>query len=653
MTLAAWAFVQVPLNSAPSNEVLEWYRVETGVAKRGLFRTVMGGAWAVFNGVRRTVFGVIALLILIVMIVGFGAAAPKPLKDKTALVIAFQGDLVEQFSGDPGELALAKALGSDVMETRLRDVKRALELAAKDKHIDRVLVRTDQLTGGGQASLREVASYIQEFKKASGKEVISYAYGYDQRGLFIAAQADKVYLHPEGLAVLEGLGRFRTYYKSMLDKLGVQMNVFRVGKFKSAVEPYLLDGPSDEAREADAYWLNDVWDRFLVDYAAARKLNPAGLKVMIDELPQRLQAVGGDFAKLALQEKLVDELKTPDQIRDLMISKGARSEDSDHPDRVDFRKIELADYLKLKNLSDRDDQSLPAIGVIVAEGGISDGKQPQGQIGGDSTAALVRRAREDDDIKAIVLRVDSPGGSGFASEIVRRELELMRAAKKPVYISMGDVAASGGYWISMTSDKIYASPSTITGSIGIFGLFPTVAEGLDKIGVHSGGTTTTWLAGALDPTRPLDPKLGETLQVLINHGYANFVGKVASNRKKTPEQINEIAQGRVWSGAQAKERGLVDEFGLLDDVVEALAKKANLTKFRVTYVEQEPDGLAMFFNSMGASALRMAATAFKNEALPKLLSPEMRTRVERDFASFAAAREQPFALYAHCLCDAE
>ena len=374
---------------------------------------------------------------------------------------------------------------------------------------------------------------------------------------------------------------------------------------------------------------------------------------MIDELPQRLQAVGGDFAKLALQEKLVDELKTPDQIRDLMISKGARSEDSDHPDRVDFRKIELADYLKLKNLSDRDDQSLPAIGVIVAEGGISDGKQPQGQIGGDSTAALVRRAREDDDIKAIVLRVDSPGGSGFASEIVRRELELMRAAKKPVYISMGDVAASGGYWISMTSDKIYASPSTITGSIGIFGLFPTVAEGLDKIGVHSGGTTTTWLAGALDPTRPLDPKLGETLQVLINHGYANFVGKVASNRKKTPEQINEIAQGRVWSGAQAKERGLVDEFGLLDDVVEALAKKANLTKFRVTYVEQEPDGLAMFFNSMGASALRMAATAFKNEALPKLLSPEMRTRVERDFASFAAAREQPFALYAHCLCDAE
>ena len=327
---------------------------------------------------------------------------------------------------------------------------------------------------------------------------------------------------------------------------------------------------------------------------------------MIEELPQRLAAVGGDAAKLALQEKLIDELKTPDQLRDLMIKKGALVIDSDNPDRVDFRKVSLTDYLGQKNMLNPQDLKADTVAVIVAEGGIVDGKAPQGQIGGESTALLVKKARENPSVKALVLRVNSPGGSGFASEMIRREIEVTRAAGKPVYISMGDVAASGGYWISMASDGIFATPSTITGSIGIFAIIPNAAVALDKIGIHSGGTATTWLATAGDPRAPLDPRFSESLQTLINHGYQNFIGKVAFARKKTPER----------------------------------------------YIESEPDGFTAFLQGFSAKAVRATSDAFNAQTLPGAVFGAVKTQQMRDdLAMFANARAHPFATYSHCFCD--
>lgn len=625
--------------------------MSTDIARPGFFRIFFGGVWRAFNGIRRFVFGVIALLILMMIILAM-ADNSKPLLAKTALVIPIDGALVEQFSGDPQELAISQALGESNNELRVRDVKKALEYANKDDNIGLVVLRVDGGFTAGQASMREVTDALKAFKKTSGKEIIAYGMNYNQRGLFVAATADKVYLHPDGIALIEGLGRIRNYYRSALDKLGVQVNVFRVGKYKSAVEPYLLDGPSEEAREADLHWMGDLWERQLSEFGEMRKIEPAGIKAVMEELPQRLAAVDGDAAKLAVQEKWVDGLKTPDEMRDLLIKKGARDEDSNDPDRVDYRKISLSDYLAKQNQLNPQDTKADAVAVIVAEGGIVDGKAPQGQIGGESTAALVRKARENPAVKAIVLRVNSPGGSGFASEIIRREVEITMKAGKPVYISMGDLAASGGYWISLASDGIFATPSTITGSIGIFAIIPNASEALDKLGVHSTGSTTSWLANAGNPAAPLDPRFGETVQTLINHGYQSFIGKVAAARGKTPEQINEIAQGRVWSGAQAKELGLVDQLGDLDEAIQAAADKAKLKNFVVRYIENEPSGFVAFLQSFSAKAVRASAEAFNAQTFPEALYGKAQTTQLRESLNMLRnAQERPFSTYAHCLCE--
>src|SRR5262249_51505341 len=303
---------------------------------------------------------------------------------------------------------------------------------------------------------------------------------------------------------------------------------------------------SPEAKEADLYWLNGVWSDWLADIAAARKLDPKQIAANIENYPSDLKAVGGDLAKLAMQQKLVRQLATPDQAPDLLIAKGVK-------DGHTFRQIDFLDYATLvqrEHLAD----TRPQVAVVVAEGEIIGGDQPPGTIGGDSTAKLLRHAREDERVKAVVLRVNSPGGDAFASELIRREVELIKQAHKPLIVSMGDVAASGGYWISMNGDQIFAEPTTITGSIGIFGLFMNIPSTLAKIGVHTDGVGTTSLAGALDVRRPLEPKVGEMIQGIINHGYQSFITKVAAARGKKAEDVDAIARGRVWSGAQAKER---------------------------------------------------------------------------------------------------
>ncbi|MBK8067633.1 MAG: signal peptide peptidase SppA [Rhodanobacteraceae bacterium] len=611
----------------------------------GFLRRLVGGLWNGLDFTRRLVVNLVFLVILVLVVSAMFGGGEKALKEKTTLVLAPKGEIVEQYSGSPADVALSKALGEEVPQTQLRDILKALDKAATDDKIAQVMLKLDSFGGAGVSTLREVGRAIDAFQK-SGKKVIAFGEYLDQGSYYLAAHADEAYVHPEGMVLLEGLGRYRNYYRSALDKLGIQMHVFRVGTYKSAVEPYLLDGPSEAAREADAYWLGDVWNVFLEDVAKARGLDAAELRRGIDELPQRVAATGGDMAQLALDEKLVDGLKTIDEMRAMLIASGAKDDEKET-----FRQIGMDDYLK-RFPAPAAIGDAKQIGVIVAQGEIIDGSHPPGTIGGHSTSELVRKAREDRNIKAVVVRVDSPGGSGFASELIRRELELTRAAGKPVVISMGDVAASGGYWISMTSDTIYAEPTTITGSIGIFGLFPDASKTMDTLGLHTEGTTTTWLAGALDPRRPLDPRVGELLQSVINAGYQDFIGKVATSRGKTPEEIDTIAQGRVWSGSQALERGLVDQLGGLNDAIADAAERAKLgSDYQLVYVEKELSGFEKFMTSFAARSRAMVSASIADALLPGWMQPQMSGQFAQDLSLLKGWEKRPMATYAYCFCE--
>jgi protease-4 len=627
------------------------------VRRRGPIASLFVWLWDAMNFTRRLVFNVIfftlAFLLLVLLFSGGGL---RPLEARTTLVIAPEGRLVEQFTSDTASRAIARAMGDERgEETQLRDLLRALDAARTDKRIERVLLRVDHLQPSGYASMREVAAALARLR-ASGKQVIAFGDSFMQSQYLLAAQADEVYLDPMGGLVLEGLDRYRQFYREGLqEKLGVDVHLFKVGEFKSAAEPYVLDAASPQAKEADLFWMNDVWQRYLSDVAKARKLSPKDLAAGIDTMPEGIAAARGDLARYALQQKLVDGLKTEEQVDDLLIERGVADADADGG----FRQVSLETYLRHIDPGLPAADPRPQVAVVVAAGEISGGEQPPGSIGGVSTAALLREARDDENIKALVLRVDSPGGEVFASEQIRREIVALKEAGKPVVVSMGDLAASGGYWISMNADRIYADPSTITGSIGIFGLIPTLPRALDKIGVHTDGVGTTRFAGAFDITRPLDPAVGDVIQSVIDKGYRDFTGRVAQARKRSVEQIDAIARGRVWTGAQAKERGLVDDFGGLQTAIDDAAKRAKLGKpddFRVRYIEREATPFERFFASFVES--RAGAAWLRESSFAQGLARTMVTRslpnVDADLKLLEAAMQPrpgaPVKALAYCFC---
>ncbi len=628
------------------------------VVQRGPIAAFFVGLWNVMNFTRRLILNLLFFGLLFLILVIFVAAAGRgsgvqPLLERTTLVIAPEGRLVEQYSADPATRALTKAFGDkSAEEIQLRDLVRAIDAAKDDKNIERVLLRVDQLQPSGYASMREVAAALARLR-ASGKQIVSFGENLAQSQYLLAAQANEVYIDPMGSMMLEGLGRYRQYYRQGLqEKLGVDVHLFRVGEFKSAAEPYILDAASKESKEADLFWMNDIWQRYLADIAKARKLTPEQLASGIDTLPEGIAAAGGDLAKFALQQKLVDGLKTQEEIETLLTERGVADEDSDNG----FRSVSLAGYLTqldAKNLKISDPR--PQVAVVVASGEITDGEQPPGTVGGKSTSALLREARDDKDVKAVVLRVDSPGGGVYPSEEIRREVAALKAAGKPVVVSMGDLAASGGYWISMNADRIYADPSTITGSIGIFGLIPNVTRTLDKVGVHTDGVGTTRFAGAFDITRPMDPAVGRVIQSVIDKGYADFTGKVAAARKKPVEEIDAIARGRVWSGAQAKERGLVDELGGFEAAVADAAARAKLGKpdaYRVRYVEKMTSPFSQFMGGFAASRIGSAWLKDSGFARALLVKAMPETDAQLRFVEQAANSRNgaPVKALVYCFC---
>ncbi len=611
----------------------------------GFLRRFFRGLWRVLDVSRRVVLNLVFLLIVVVIVGGLIRSGTPAIADKTALVLRLDGSIGEQKSGSLRSTALDQVRGEAVQKIQLRDIVAVLDAAAADPKIASLVVVLDEMRPTGFSTLREVAAAIDRFK-AGGKKVVAWGSSYDQRQYYIAAHADEVYLHPQGMVYIAGFGSLRNYYKDALDKLGVTVNVMRVGTFKSAVEPFIANGPSAPALEADRFLYGSLWQTYTDAVEKERKLAAGSIARGVDEAPARLAAAGGDAAKMALNEKLVDALKTRDELRKLMIERGAKDDD----DIETFRQISFDDYLgRVKQPLTGD-----AIGVVVAEGEIVDGQAPAGTVGGVSTAELIRRARENKDVKALVLRVDSPGGSVFGSELVRRELELTRAANKPVVVSMGNVAASGGYWISTASDEIVADAATITGSIGVFALLPTADQTLAKLGVHPAGVGTTWLRNADDPRLPLDPRLADLVQKSVDHTYLDFTTKVAAARKSTPAKIDAIAQGRVWTGTQAKERGLVDTVGLFADAVRSAATRAKLgDKPRLIYIEREPGKfaqiVAMLNNEVsaliGAQIDARVGAAFG--VAPSLVKDASR---ELGWVAEIAEHRKPFAAIVHCLC---
>ena len=605
--------------------------------------------WRGLDATRRFVLNLFFLIILIMLLWAMFGGGIKPLAPKTALVLDLKGELVEEKAGSVRDSAVAALSGNARRTIQLRDVLTALDAAAKDSNISSVVLMLDEMDGGGLASLREFGAAVERVK-AAGKTVVAWGGTYDQKRYMVASHASEIYLHPMGMVLIEGFGRHRNYYRDALDKVGVTVNLMKVGTYKSFAEPYIGNGPSDAAKEADAYLYNALWANYTAEVEKARKLPAGAIAKGIEELPQRMAAANGNAGKVALDWKLIDGLKTRDEVRALMVKRGEAD------DAIkSFRQVSFQDYV------DRNPPKMlgDAVGVIVAAGDITEGTGGPGTVGGISTANMIRAAREDKQIKALVLRINSPGGSAYGSELIRRELELTRSAGKPVVVSMGDVAASGGYWISMAADEVIADPNTVTGSIGVFAILPTADKVVDKLGIHTAGVTTTWLADAYNPLRPLDPRFGQVIQASINHIYDEFTTKAAIARRTTPEKIDAVGQGRVWTGGQAKERGLVDRLGSYGDALQSAAKRAHLEgDFRVAYTER-PDSLAeRILSRLGLSDAQALTLQVKLGLLPADLALDAlpagaAAGVAKDLGwlSQVASRRQPFAAVTHCLCE--
>jgi protease-4 len=605
-------------------------------------RSFFSGLWRALDGLRR---GLHLILMLVIFGVLFGVlrGSVPSVPSKAALVIAPEGPLVEQLSGDPRARALDEALGNEREEALLWDLLDSIRAAASDKRIQVLVLDLDKLESGTQPALAELAAAIREFR-ASGKKVIAYGVELTQERYYLAAQADEIYLDPMGFVLVQGYDRYRTYLKDALDKLGVDINVFRVGTFKSAVETYTRTNMSPEDREESRTYLTALWNAYQEEVTKARKLPPDALAKYVDSFMQTVPAAKGDAAKIALSDGLVTGLKTQIEVEKRLQELVGENDEGDS-----FSGVSSSDYLRVARADKKLNLGKQKVGVIVAAGEILDGDQPPGTIGGDSTARLIRQARTDKDIKAVVLRVDSPGGSVLASEEIYRELVALRAAGKPLVVSMGGYAASGGYYISAPADEIWANPATITGSIGIFAIIPTVDKTLGKIGVGVDGVGTTALSGQLRIDRPLSEGARAVLQSVTTHGYDEFVARVAAGRKKTPAEVDAIAQGRVWAGVDAKRNGLVDQLGSFNEAVAAAARRAKLTSYSTKFIEPKLTWAEALVMNLKSRLIRSFVHASPDQAALARLAQRLDPVTHQ--AAILSRFSTPNRLYAYCFCE--
>ncbi|MGL5093607.1 MAG: signal peptide peptidase SppA [Aeromonas sobria] len=562
-----------------------------------LFRSL----WRLLNFTRLMLVNLLFLIVVLVIVFSVSQKEAPEAPIEGALTLNLNGVLVEQRSQtDPTVQLLRQMDSSDeqLSEIVLSDLLWAIKSAKDDERIKALVIKPQGLQGASLSKLQEVANAIDQFKE-SGKPVIAVADFYAQGPYLLAAHADHVLLNQSGAVVIEGLGVYQTYFKSALEKLNVTPHVFKVGTYKSFVEPYTRDEMSPESKEANQRWLDQLWQSYVADVAEQREIEPDAVAPGKERFLELLRKAGGNAANYALDNGLVDQLATRDEMTQAVIKEVGEADDHG------WKGVGLKEYLAAAP-EQYPQSGKDEVGLVVTSGAIMDGVQPAGTIGGDTLSDLLADARRDDKVKAVVLRVDSPGGSAFAAEQIRAELLALKQAGKPVVISMGSYAASGGYWISADADKIFASPTTLTGSIGVFGMFATIDKALAQFGVYTDGVGTTDYVG-VGPTRALPDHVGQAIQLSVEDTYQRFIGLVSKGRGLSPQEAEKAAEGRVWTGEDAKNLGLVDEFGNLDDAIKAAAELANLKEWQVTPIEQEESTRDRFLRQLFDSSARVLA----------------------------------------------
>jgi len=598
---------------------------------------------------RKIFLNIIFIIIVIFIITAIASSGGKPkVGDGVALILKPNGIIVEQLTyKDPIDQAMQEATGnSDTPETSLYDLIEALDNAKDDKRITSLVISTSYMQGAGVTKLQDLADAIQDFK-TSGKKVLAFGDYFSQSQYFIAAQADELILNPQGGVFINGFARIGTYFKSMLDKIGVNVHVFKVGTYKSAVEPFIRDNMSEEAKEANRLWMGDLWTEFQQNIADTRSLTSDDISSYINNYKEGLAAVNGDAAKMALDAGLVDSLMTRIEFREKMIDLVGKDKKT-----KSFKSITHSQYLKaIKSPLEYVNPKTAKVAVVTAKGNILDGEHKEGVIGGDTVARLIRKARNNENVKAIVLRVDSGGGSAFASEIIRQELVKAQSQGIKVVASMGDVAASGGYWISATADEIWAHSATITGSIGIFGMIPTFEKPLNEWGIHRDGVGTTKYSNPVDTGMPLSEDVADIIQTGINAGYDEFLSLVAKGRNMTKEEVDKIAQGRVWSGKEAHNKGLVDHLGGLQDAIESAAKLAELDNYDVLNVKRTLSESELFLKQLFSQSQIQEMVEQKQVAYSK---PNLKSRLINQVTEgvqLLTRWNDPNNAYATCFCE--
>lgn len=608
---------------------------------KGLFRFVgrlFYYVWCWLDAVRRTVFNLVFLVVIAAVIALIWRPTPE-LPGDSVLVLRPAGSLVEQARIEaPLELLSPSGRAS---QTSLGHLLEAVNSARDDVRIKALVLETDDLAVDGLSKISELRAAIEDFK-LSGKPVLARGERFTQGQYYLASVADEVHMSPDGFVLLRGLARFVSYFKNALDSLGVKVHVFRVGEYKSFSEPFTRSDMSDQDRASTHDLLDGIWSVFRADISASRGIELVALDHYVMDYGAALAASAGDAAQAALAAGLIDQLSTRDEWRATLRQRFAAADDEDEG----FGGVSVERYLAdVRHAPTADGR----VAVLVAQGPILDGAGTPGSLGGDSFARLIREAREDDSIKALVIRIDSPGGSAWASELIRRELEVTRAAGKPVIASMSSTAASGGYWIAAGADEIWAHPLTLTGSIGIFAMFPEFSEPLERLGVTVDGVSTGPLAGAFDPRRPLEPLAAEAMQIAIDHGYRRFIDTVADARDMSAHDVDRVARGQVWTGEAASKLGLVDHLGGLDAAVAGAASRANLTQYDVVWPEvglSPREILMRQFGDMLGQVLGVPAAApvHSSSSLGHMLGS-----LYRD-AEALLHWNDPQHMYTHCLC---
>ena len=605
---------------------------------------LLSAGWRVLNFIREFILSLF-LLVLIVAGVGIwmqvsgGSSSSAKTLTGGALKLDIDGTIVDQPSANNrlGKIGreLIGSRSETLQQNSLFDIVDAIRQAKTDDKITGIVLDLRNFAGGDQPSLRYIGKALQEFRD-SGKPVYAYGDNYSQAQYYLASFASTVYLSPQGAIDIHGMATNNLYFKTLLDTLKVSSHVFRVGTYKSAVEPFLRDNMSPAARDADSRWINQLWDSYLATVAANRKLTPQQVFPGADNLIAALKADGGNTATYALKSKLVDELQTRSAVDQQLIKKFGWD-----PQENDYRSVSIYNY----PVNDPHSSQQGNIAVIVANGAIVDGESSSGNVGSETTVAQIRAARLNKAVKAIILRVNSPGGSVTASEAIREELMAAKQAGKPVVVSMGGLAASGGYWISTPASYIIASPTTLTGSIGIFGVINTIENTLSTIGVHTDGVATSPLAD-VSMTKALPQQVEQMMQISIENGYSNFLNLVAASRHKTTEQVNQIAQGHVWTGSDAKANGLVDQLGDFDDAVKKAAELAQIKTPVLDWYQQQPSLFDQVLDQMSASV--SAALPVSVRALLPAPLAEVMTDISKQ-PGVTGQTVDPQNRYAYCL----